>query len=148
MKIIAGLGNPGSEYAATKHNVGFMLVDALADKLGIDAQTELYRVDGVNHIIERGKIQRAGLTGKKEEIVTDDPAFRIDALNPAAGRFGFPLPEVFRRREDLTVQIGRRDGIAVNQIQLPDSGTRQRFRRFPFPWSSAAGARTVKPFSW
>lgn len=35
MKIIAGLGNPGSEYAQTKHNVGFMLVDALAYKLNI-----------------------------------------------------------------------------------------------------------------
>ena len=35
MKIIAGLGNPGSEYAKSKHNVGFMLVDALADKLGV-----------------------------------------------------------------------------------------------------------------
>ena len=34
MKIIAGLGNPGSEYEKTKHNVGFMFVDALADKLG------------------------------------------------------------------------------------------------------------------
>lgn len=40
MKIIAGLGNPGTEYAQTKHNVGFMLVDALAAHLNAPAWKE------------------------------------------------------------------------------------------------------------
>lgn len=34
MKAIAGLGNPGAEYAETPHNLGFMAVDALCERLG------------------------------------------------------------------------------------------------------------------
>ncbi|MCX7922231.1 MAG: aminoacyl-tRNA hydrolase [Clostridia bacterium] len=33
--IIAGLGNPGAEYISTRHNIGFEIVDFLADKHGI-----------------------------------------------------------------------------------------------------------------
>jgi PTH1 family peptidyl-tRNA hydrolase len=36
MKIIAGLGNPGPEYGNTRHNVGWMAVDAFAKKFRID----------------------------------------------------------------------------------------------------------------
>jgi peptidyl-tRNA hydrolase, PTH1 family len=34
MFLVAGLGNPSKEYDATRHNVGFEVVDALAEKLG------------------------------------------------------------------------------------------------------------------
>lgn len=35
MKIIAGLGNPGDGYAYTYHNVGWIALDVLADRLGM-----------------------------------------------------------------------------------------------------------------
>lgn len=35
MYIIAGLGNPGKEYEKTRHNVGFDVIDAIADKYNI-----------------------------------------------------------------------------------------------------------------
>lgn len=36
MKLIVGLGNPGSEYEATRHNVGWMVIDAFAKKFRIE----------------------------------------------------------------------------------------------------------------
>ena len=42
MKIIAGLGNPGDPYRLTRHNMGFLVVDALADDCGIAIQKKKF----------------------------------------------------------------------------------------------------------
>lgn len=43
MYIIAGLGNPTKEYDKTRHNVGFLAIDALADKYHIDVSEKKHR---------------------------------------------------------------------------------------------------------
>lgn len=49
--LIVGLGNPGPEYARTKHNLGFMVVDLLASRL----QTQVKR-DECRSLIGRGEL--------------------------------------------------------------------------------------------
>uniref|UniRef100_UPI004057A44E aminoacyl-tRNA hydrolase n=1 Tax=Agathobacter sp. TaxID=2021311 RepID=UPI004057A44E len=43
MFIIAGLGNPGKKYENTRHNVGFMAIDALAERYGISVTEKKHK---------------------------------------------------------------------------------------------------------
>ena len=56
MYIIAGLGNPGSKYAHTRHNVGFDTVEYLADYYGIDIETKKFQALVGQGVIEGNKV--------------------------------------------------------------------------------------------
>ncbi|MCC2111868.1 MAG: aminoacyl-tRNA hydrolase [Hyphomicrobiales bacterium] len=45
MRILAGLGNPGPRYAATRHNVGFMVVDAIHRRHGFAPWRSRFQAD-------------------------------------------------------------------------------------------------------
>ena len=50
--LIAGLGNPGSEYAVTRHNAGFLVIDQLAEAFKIDVQRKKF-----DNLFGRGRIK-------------------------------------------------------------------------------------------
>ena len=57
--LIVRLGNPGAEYAQTRHNLGFMLVDMLAEKAGVPIKREECR----------SLVGRAEIENKSVELV-------------------------------------------------------------------------------
>lgn len=52
MKIIAGLGNPGREYAGTRHNIGFSVIEQLADQYNISMTEKKHKA-----VYGRGRIE-------------------------------------------------------------------------------------------
>lgn len=56
MFVIIGLGNPGKKYENTRHNVGFMAIDALAEKYGICVNEKKHKALCGTGIIEGQKV--------------------------------------------------------------------------------------------
>ena len=99
MKVIVGLGNPGSKYAATRHNVGFEVIDLLARRCGVDLTTEKFHA----------WFARCSI-GDQEAVLLKPSTFmnRSGQAVLAAGRFyRIELTDLLVVYDDLALPLGK-----------------------------------------
>ena len=71
MLLFAGLGNPGSDYAGNRHNVGFMAIDAIAARHGFSG----WKTKGANLIAE-------GRVGTTKVVAIKPQSFMTRSISP------------------------------------------------------------------
>lgn len=99
MKMIVGLGNPGSQYAKTKHNIGFMAIDRLAKRYDTTI----------------GKQEFNALTGTAwvdgEKVLLVKPQTFMNDSGRAVGQlkafYQFEQEEILIIQDDMDMAMGR-----------------------------------------
>lgn len=97
--LVVGLGNPGQNYARTRHNVGFRAVDALAEKLGVKIDRARFR----------GLTAQASAGGEK--LLLLKPQTFMNASGQAVGKacsfYKVPPERVIVLFDDISLPPGK-----------------------------------------
>jgi PTH1 family peptidyl-tRNA hydrolase len=111
VKVVTGLGNPGERYRLTRHNVGFRVVDLLADRWGLTGQGRVR--DGAAQL----------------EVQLEDPAQRVLLVKPMRymNRSGAPVKAALRHtnaalEDDLLVVTDDVD-LPLGRLRLRREGS-------------------------
>ena len=98
MKIFVGLGNPTPEYAATKHNVGFMLADRLADKFAADNWRERFNA----------LVAETFLDGEKILLVKPQTFMNLsgEAVAPIVNFYKIDAADLIVAHDDMDLPLG------------------------------------------
>lgn len=100
MKAIVGLGNPGSQYERTRHNVGFRVLDLLATTAGAEFKA-------VKNF--EGAAVKAQLAGKDVILLKPLTYMNLSGRATAAviNWFKLPLSELLVIHDDVSLPLGR-----------------------------------------
>lgn len=103
--LIAGLGNPGPEYELTRHNFGFMALDALVDKAGGEAKCPAVETRGDCITRECRLIRNAApLLLAKPQTYMNLSGLAVGKL---ASKFAIDPGDVIVLHDDLDLPLGR-----------------------------------------
>jgi peptidyl-tRNA hydrolase, PTH1 family len=98
MWVIAGLGNPGRKYSRTRHNIGFMAVEEIAQRNGIEF------TDRKEYRIGRGSIEG-------HNVVLIEPLLYMNRSGPAVNailrKFTVQFDNLIVIHDDLDMETGK-----------------------------------------
>ncbi len=106
MDVIVGLGNPGQRYRHHRHNIGYDVIDALAERHGIPVRRWEYEA-----------VCGAGRVGTHATLLAKPQTF----MN-ASGEAVAPLVRRYLRRHDLLVVVHDDIDLPLGKWRLKDGG--------------------------
>lgn len=100
MKLIVGLGNPGSQYDKTRHNIGFMSIDYLVDYLNIDLKLE----KKFNSLFYKGKY-------KDTDFIVIKPLTYMnlsgESVIKVANYYNVDINDIIVVVDDINLEVGK-----------------------------------------
>ncbi len=98
MKLIAGLGNPGAEYFYSRHNMGFLVLDALARREGVE----------ISRVKFKSRIGKGIISGNPVILAKPQTFMNLSgvAVGKLAGYFNIRTDDIIVVHDDLDFSIG------------------------------------------
>ncbi|MFB7460811.1 MULTISPECIES: aminoacyl-tRNA hydrolase [unclassified Streptomyces] len=102
--LIVGLGNPGPEYAMNRHNVGFMTVDLLADRIG----GRFKRAGKAQAQVVEGRIGPPGPESRRVVLVKPMSFMNLSGgpVNALRDFYKVPLGNIVAVHDELDIDYG------------------------------------------
>ncbi|MBU4264129.1 MAG: aminoacyl-tRNA hydrolase [Proteobacteria bacterium] len=99
MFLVAGLGNPGEKYHLTRHNIGFLFLDYLAEKLRVNFSASKWQADTAKAMI-----------GSEQVLLLKPQTFMNlsgNAVSGAASFYKIPPEKIIVIHDDIDMPFGR-----------------------------------------